>query len=211
MNLRTTILSISTLLIFSSVAIAQKERERISLHGNICKSTMGVPKWSADNSVNNYGELGDLIILSVQSNPKEKIVVGAYLYYRTVSKSGEEFVDTSDWKPVPVSQIGKQWGYRSNSLQSVGNWTRFTNASNNISNSDVQLFLPYAANGLPAGTYRFRYRIRVWANNTVVDDFYTNENRLARVAGTDTYRELLAICAAADGPSICEFTLLGAK
>ncbi|MDX1964968.1 MAG: hypothetical protein SFX18_17605 [Pirellulales bacterium] len=209
MHARTIIAIVLTFFALTHLSQAQTPRQRIALNGNISKYAIGIPKWASDRSVHNHGEAGDLILLSANSKSNENITVGVYLYYRKIERQGESWVDVSAWASVPASPLGTEWGYRSNTLESAGVWTRFTNTEKTDKAYNIQLFLPYAVIELPEGNYRLRYRIRVWANNQLVDDFYTNEDRLGHLGGTNQFRDGTAICAAIDGPTICEFSLLG--
>jgi hypothetical protein len=196
------------LFLLANHVFAQVQRQRIAVNGSISYGAVGVPKWSAEPNANNYGEGGDLILLSCQARPRERITVGAYLEYCNVDSDDKP---VGSWKGVPASRIGREWGYRSEAMLSVGNWTRLTNPSQKDppKTYTIQLFVPYGATSLAPGRYRFRYRIRVWADNRLVDDFPTNEGRVGVVQRSGQVREGTAICAAANGPAICNFRLQG--
>lgn len=186
-----------------------KPRQRIGLGGVVCKATYGLPKWGAGPNKDNNGERGDVILLYVNSRPRERITVGAYLFYRKVRNADGIWEDVTEWSPTPVTRLGASWGYKSESLGGVGNWVRFTNSTNDVVQKNIQLFVPFAVIGLAQGEYRFRYRIRVWVNGHLEDDFFTDENRLSTVGAASEIRELISICKGPGGLDMCEFRLLG--
>lgn len=197
-------------LILANVLHAQNapatERQRIALYGLMSYNTVSLPKWGAARDVKNPGESGDLLILKSLAEPGERITVGAYLSYRPVDANGQP---VGDWRGVPTSSIGKEWGYESRSLQSVGVWTRMTNPRDARTEYTVPLFLPYGATDLPFGKYHFTYRVRVWIGDRLVDDFFVNEVRIGSITRSGFDREGRVICAAIQGPCLTQFRLLG--
>jgi hypothetical protein len=158
------------------------QTDRVSEAGHIYHNSLGSPRFSVDGS-RQRGVRGDLLILSALVFSREKATLGAYLYYQ---KSGDGPPDPTKWEKVTqLSQSGMNGGYRSNSLRSLGTWTRLHRDAVTVDSGDEKrngfeflLFLPYSTIGLPDGKYYFTYRIRMFVKEagasdyTVKDDFY---------------------------------------
>lgn len=181
----------------------KRNRQRIALHGLISRGVIGIPKWSCAN-----GELGDLLVLRSAVHPGETIDVQASLFYRRIDDDGKPI---SRWSGVPVSDIGRECGYCSDSLRCAAVSVRFTNPDRVEVTRDFQLFLPYALPELPYGRYWFCHRIRVWANGVLVDDFYADDVVSGDFGPSRLARQGRSYCVATSGPCMETFALCGTK
>jgi hypothetical protein len=187
----------------TGMTCGQVPRQRIGLDGVIGYGSIG-----RANSSGGRGVRGDIIMLGCEAGPQEEITVGAYLYYRHARRGADDLlVGVGEWRGVPVRQ-GAMALYRSRSLGCASISTTWKNNSTDATNATIQLFIPYQVLGLSQGTYEVVYRVRAWANARLVDDFYTDTNRFVNSTGT-TWYERQYVCAAASGPSICHFRLIG--
>ena len=188
-----------------SICFGQVARQRVGLYGKVSYGAVGQSNWSTQQ-----GMRGDTILLSCEANPGEEIWIGAFPSYRDTVQTAEPgpLEGVGEWKRVPASRAGAANGYRSATLGSAGVSVKWRNRSGEQVSQTVQLFLPYEALGLNKGAYQLRYRIRVWVNGKVADDFYTDENRIVRNVGSD-WREIEYYCALPNGPSVCSFRLIG--
>ncbi len=179
----------------------KRTRQRIALHGLISRGIIGIPKWSCTD-----GELGDLLVLRSAVGPGEKVEVQASLFYRRIDANGKLI---SRWVGVPVSDIGQQCGYCSDSLRCAALSVHFTNPHRVEVTRDFPLFLPYALLELPYGRYHFCHRIRVWANGVLVDDFYADDVISGDFGASGLARQGPSYCVATSGPCMETFALCG--
>jgi hypothetical protein len=200
--MKVVLLVVSVLFAMVRVADAQeqpKERKCLGLNGKVSYGAIG-------SMSGNRGVRGDLILLGCEGEAGKKMHVGAYLYYRETKKQGLEYVGVGEWKGVPVARNAQ--AYRSASFNCAGQSANWRHSENGKELTTVQLFIPYEVLALQRGTYEVIYRVTAWSDDKVVDDFYTNTNRMVNSTGSTWYENMYA-CYAPSGPVLCDFRLIG--
>lgn len=179
----------------AQVAVVQPER--ISPTGHVFHNIMGVPYWSENrrDPSNPSLEEGDLFVFGIRVDPKEKIAICLYYFSaKTQQETGEpQVAPDTPFTPVPVSSTDVRRRYRSNANHGLIAGANYVNTSDSIEEKGISLFVPYSAIGLKNGKYEFRYRVVVWINDKITDDFKI-EKRFVADFKSAYYRRVDVTC-----------------
>lgn len=187
------VLILGSLLSVTPAAEAQqiRDRFRISFSGIAVPDTVAVPQGHSNAT------RGEMRFVTVEANQGEKVYLQVHQYYARGAIGDEK--PAGEFKPTPPSDNT----YKSADLGAATAFTEFT--SKTTEKRNVSVFFPYNATALPDGEYMLKYRIRLWIDNQIVDDYYVDDTIFAKSTSsvfTTTYA-----LAPGEGPRSVNFSL----